>query len=175
MLLCMAAAFLLFLITRSFLDPGEIPQSVSKESIVERRCKQAGIDYSVSVKSSKPVSVAPIREEDIPTALRQFYAEGGIDSSKKNTDWLLTKRFSEALTTGFVPNISSEAMIEIYLFSPVPNAYVVKPRIGGPVMILKMGKESGRWKIDNVIPSKIHDVFLDMDLTNWDCEPQFNY
>ena len=175
MLLCLAVAFILFLITRPFLDPGDIPQSASKESIVERRCKQAGIDYSVSAKERRPLSVAPVLEKEIPAALKQYYAEGGINPSNEKSKWLLTRRFSEALTTGHVPRVLSETEVDVYPFSPIPNAYVVNPLNGGPVLVLKMAKESGRWKIDNVIPSKVHDVFLDMDLTNWDCEPQFDY
>ena len=98
MLLCLAVAFILFLITRPFLDPGDIPQSASKESIVERRCKQAGIDYSVSAKDRRPLSVAPVLEKEIPAALKQYYAEGGINPSNEKSKWLLTRRFSEALS-----------------------------------------------------------------------------
>lgn len=176
MLLCLAAAFLLFLITRSFLDPAEIPQTVGKETIVEKRCKLAGIDYSASTEKGKPVTVAPALEDEIPAALKQFFSNGGFGTSKEKSDWLLTRRFSQALMyEESVPNVLNEANVVVYPFSMVPDAYVVKPRMGGPVMVLIMGKVSGRWKIDNIIPIKTHDFFLDMDLTNWDCTPQFDY
>ena len=175
MLICLAVAFFLFLTTRSFLDPAEVPHSVSKETLIETRCKQLGICFSNTHKGEELVSTAPSHLEDIPLALESFFAQGGFTSSMEETNWLVTRRFSRALISEPIQDALSQATVNVYRLPIVLNSYVVEPQWGGPTMLLMMEKESGKWKIDNIIPHKFHDAILDLELTNWECNPLFDY
>ena len=176
MLLCLAVAFLLFLLTRRLLDPAEVARiNPNTETVVERLCKQSGFDYSKLLKKEKQFTVAPDRKEDIPAALRQFFSRGGFDSSGDGMKWMATKRFVDKYVSEPVSSALAKTPVTVYRFLPMPDAYVVLPQQSGKAMIVVMGRESGKWKIDNLVPSTIHDWFLDADYTNWDHELQYEY
>ena len=89
--------------------------------------------------------------------------------------WMVTKRFMDRYVSEPVSSALTKTPVAVYRFLPMPDAYVVAPQRPGSTMIVVMGRESGRWKIDNLVPSTTHDWFLNADFTNWDCELQYEY
>ena len=176
MLLCFAAACVLFFLTRGFLDPAEVARiNPNTESVVEKRCKQSGFDYSKLLKKEKQFTAAPDRKEDIPAALRQYFLKEGYDPSGNGMTWMVTKRFMDRYFSEPVSKALTKTPVAVYRFLPMRDAYVVAPQRPGSAMIVVMGRESGRWKIDNLVPSTTHDWFLNADFTNWDCELQYDF
>ena len=123
--------------------------------------------------------VAPAFQGGIPSALCRFVEDGGLSSSVKNAEWLLTRRFAKEDYSSVFSQVagasSVKSSVNVYPFSPVPRSYVVTDNEGSFSLVLVMRQESGKWKIDNVILPTVYDSFLDINEINWDCTPYFDY
>lgn len=176
--MCLGIAFLLFLLTRSLINPTIIPNNGSEKqtTIVDRLCSQKGIDSEASTGKDSPVN-APARKSDIPSALKSFFTRGGFEASAENNSWLLTRRFANSDYSRLIPNIGDGGpkVVDVYSFLLTPNTFVVFNRRGFGSLILVMKQESGLWKIDNIIVPIYRNSFLDMNEINWDCKPHFDY
>ena len=141
------------------------------KTIIEKLHERDGIVITEEQNDNTFFTQAPATLAEIPATLIRFFASGGFSSSNQRQNWLLSTHFIQSDYFSVVPKTSVGCIVDAYSFPLIPNSYVVTNQSHSLAIIIVMRQESGRWKIDNIIPRRKYDAFLEMDVINWDCTP----